>query len=153
MNAPKEKGEEHFIEFVTVLREPISRFISSFFYLRNLHSRRQVPERRLQSDTSKQNGALLMRNITIWEYLNWTIESQLDNLQTRMLSGYSPISFYPEEKYRSINKMNHNEVLELAKRNLRRMTVVGLTERLSETREFFINALNLNPSAVKEIQR
>jgi len=109
------KGGHPFLFMMTILREPISRFISSYFYY---------------------NERFAMVKMTIWEYLNWTIHRQLDNLETRMLSDATMHSFYPEEQKIAIASMNSSSLLSLAKKNLRKMVMVGLFERFNETMQF-----------------
>jgi len=121
--SPYLKDGHHFFVIMTILRNPIARFISSYFYY---------------------NERFAKEKMTIWRYLNWTICKQLDNLETRMLSGATTASFYPEERKAEIASMNSSSLLSLAKKNLRKMFVVGIFERYEETLKFIDNALGLD---------
>jgi len=122
-NNNNNRNVDRFFATMTILREPISRFISSFFFYNQWVGRRKF---------------------TIWTYLNWTIMHQLDNLQTRMLSGNTTSSLYSKETRLAISSMNATSLLSLAKKNLRKMIVVGLTENFNDTVRFLDKGLGLD---------
>ena len=91
---------------VTILRDPVDRLTSTYAYFLE-----KKPERR---------EVLLSQNISIEEFAV-SGDFILDNLQTRMLSGRNPPFGECTEK-----------MLIIAKRNLERFTLAGLTERFDE---------------------
>ena len=99
-------------EYVTVLREPVARVISSYHYI--------------LGDQSHWLHADLVRSDAPWEEFLRT-EPTVDNHQTRMISGRGG-----GELTRAPEPLDP-DALEKAKRNLERFLVVGLTERFDET--------------------
>jgi len=122
-----DKREVRFFFSMTILREPIIRFISSYFYY---------------------NERISIKRMDIWQYLEWTVRNKLDNLETRMLSGATSASFYPEEQKLAIHSLNETGLLCLAKQNLRRMIVVGLMEQFNDSLEFIDRALDLKAKGI-----
>ena len=99
-------------EYVTILRDPVERIISHYYYLLR-HPAHYLYNR----VTSEKMG--------IKEYLQAGLTKELDNGQTRLISGY-----YNRDPYGQCQR----ELLDLAKENLRNhFAVVGLAERFDET--------------------
>lgn len=97
--------------FITVLRDPISRIISHYFYVR------RFPKHYLHHDVTS-------RNLSLEEYVKNPLSEELDNGQTRLLSGVTGVPIG------GVTRM----MLEVAKENLRKyFTVVGITEKFDET--------------------
>lgn len=98
--------------YFTLLREPVERVISYYYYIR------REPLHYLHDYT-------LMQGMTLKRCIESRVSLSTDNFQTRMLSG-----FWDQGAYGGCT----HETLELAKENLReRFRVVGLTERFDET--------------------
>jgi Galactose-3-O-sulfotransferase len=100
-------------EYVTVLREPVARVVSSYHYILG------HPKHWLHTD-------LVGATDPLDEFLR--IDPTVDNHQTRMVSGRGG----GEIASRTAEPLG-SEALEEAKRNLQRFLVVGLTERFDET--------------------
>ena len=99
--------------YITILRDPVERIISHYYYV--LRS----PDHYLYKKVTSQNMSLK-------DYVCSGISTELDNGQTRLVSGLEQTVFDCE-------KCSAN-VLELAKMNLRNhFAVVGLSERFDET--------------------
>lgn len=99
-------------EYITILRNPVERIISQYYYLlRN-------PQHYLYPlVTSKKMG--------LKEYLTAGLTKELDNGQVRFISGH-----YQRDPYGKCSR----DLLETAKENLERhFAVVGLAERFDET--------------------
>jgi hypothetical protein len=98
--------------YFTLMREPIDRLVSYYYFVQRqadhyLHDYANTP------------------GMTLKRYVEDKVSLQMDNMQTRLLSGVWTDPGYGE---------CDEETLALAKRNLReRFSVVGLTERFDET--------------------
>ena len=99
-------------EYITVLREPVARVISSYHYI--------------LGDQGHWLHADLVQSDAPWEKFLQS-EPTVDNHQTRMISGRGggELARAPEPLDR--------DALDEAKRNLERFLVAGLTERFDET--------------------
>ena len=94
--------------YVTMLREPVDRVVSTYYYLRR------------REDLWAHNAAMAM---TLEEYAHGAMVQESDNMQTRILAGALG------NPGRCTQKM-----LDQAKRNIdERFVAVGLTERFDET--------------------
>lgn len=96
--------------FITLLREPINRIISHYFYVRGF------PGHYLHQDVTS-------RGLSLEEYAENPLSEELDNGQTRLISGVTGVPIG------GVNRM----MFEKAKENLRTyFSVVGVTERFDE---------------------
>jgi hypothetical protein len=100
-------------DYVTVLREPVARVVSSYNYILG------HPKHALHAELVRSSDPLET-------FLR--IDPSVDNHQTRMVSGRGGA----ELTARSPEPLGP-EALEEAKRNLERFLVVGVTERFDET--------------------
>ncbi|OKH25729.1 sulfotransferase family 2 domain-containing protein [Chroogloeocystis siderophila] len=99
--------------YITILREPVERVISQYYYI--CHN----PKHRLHAHVKGQN-------LSLSEYVSSGITTAVDNSQTRMLAAID----------KSIVKFGQTptEALDIAKQNLKiYFSVVGLTEKFDET--------------------
>jgi hypothetical protein len=111
-------GIHNYIEapytYITILRNPIQRLISYYYYMLAWPS--HFPENPIASSIQKNN-------YTIEEFIQKTKSENCDNGQTRLISGINP----------EFGKCT-SEMLEIAKKNLKNeFSVVGITERYDET--------------------
>lgn len=98
--------------YITMLREPIDRTISFFYFVR-------------QDPKHYHYDFIKTRNLSLEEYLESKISIMMDNTQVRLISGV-----WDEPRHGECT----TETLEEAKRNLREnFAVVGLTERFDES--------------------
>ena len=97
--------------YITIIRDPVDRIISHYYFVL------RTPQHYLyQKVTSK--------DMSLKDYVTSRISTELDNGQTRVLSGVESIGF----------GQCSTEMLESAKKNIREhFAVVGLTERFDET--------------------
>lgn len=110
-------------EYITVLREPIARVISMYYYIL------RRPQHRLH-DVVAGHG------IGLEEFARSCADAGIDNQQTRLISGRAR----GEVKFRDSGlggtwvapRLSRGD-LELAKRHLDEFLLVGLTERFDET--------------------
>ena len=105
-------------DYVTVVRNPIERVISEYYYM-------------------KQKGfyyqeLILKEDLSLEEYLHHPETRYLNNLQTRLISGV------PYENGDEVN----DEIYDLALKNLKEMMVVGISERFSESLALFSLVMN-----------
>jgi len=99
--------------YITMLRDPIERIISHYYYV--LRDPEHYPY--LYKKVKSQNMSL---NISLKDYVISGISTELDNGQTRLLSGMKNVDF----------GCCPREMLEIAKKNLREhFAVIGLMER------------------------
>jgi hypothetical protein len=95
-------------EYVTILREPVSRVISVYKHI-------------LKTPSHELHRRITESRIGLEEYVESGIDAgQTENSQTRQLSG---------RQFGSLER----DVLDVARSHLQRFLVVGLTERLEET--------------------
>jgi len=107
-------------EYITILREPVSRLISLYYYI-------------LETTRHYLHKELVTRKISFESFLKEGMTGEIDNNQTRRYSG---ITGAP------LRKCN-DELLESAKTNLlEKFTVFGLTERFDESLLLMKNAFN-----------
>jgi hypothetical protein len=99
-------------EYITLLREPIARVISYYYYI-------------LGHPKHWRHAELVRSGMTLNEFVRTSAERGIENDQTRMLSGRGA----GELDAGSLGR----EALDEAKRNLERFLVVGLTERFDES--------------------
>lgn len=100
-------------DYVTLLREPVARVVSSYHYVRR--------------DRRHWLHAELMRSSEPLEHF-LRVDPSIDNHQTRMISGRGG----GEINARGTESLD-SDALDEAKRNLERFLVVGVTERFDET--------------------
>jgi hypothetical protein len=101
------------VTYFTVLREPIDRVVSLYYYLR------RAPKDRLPDDQA------LAHEMTLEQYVGNRVNVGTDNLQVRMVSGV-----FCNVGYGQCTR----DMLEAAKQNLReRFAVVGLSEQFDAT--------------------
>ena len=109
---------EHFpreCAYITVLREPVSRVISSYYYIKG------DPRHWLHDE-------LVRTGMGLEEFVRTSADPGVDNEQTQLIAGVGsgglhsgrPVAVGPDE-------------LEQAKRNLERFLVVGINERFDES--------------------
>lgn len=111
-------------EYLTVLREPVARVLSTYYFIRG------NPKHWYHEELARSNMGLE-------EFVRVAGDPGVDNEQTRFLSGRGS----GEMLWRDAEGRLHGseptaigrEALEAAKRNLDRFLVVGLTERFDET--------------------
>ena len=102
----------HPCQYFTILRDPVERVISTYFYIK------QLPSHFLYN-TFKAG------NLTLKDYVEGNYSTMVDNGQTRMLAGGDG---------NILEGVCTPEMFEQAKENLRRsFVVVGLTERFDES--------------------
>jgi len=99
-------------DYITLLREPIARVISYYYYI-------------LGHAKHWRHAELVRSHITLEEFVRTSVERGIENDQTRMLSG------------RGAGELDAGtlgrKALDEAKRNLERFLVVGVTERFDES--------------------
>jgi hypothetical protein len=99
-------------EYITLLREPIARVVSYYYYI-------------LKHPKHWRHAELVRSGMGLDEFVRTSPERGVENDQTRMLSGAGA----GELDAGSLDR----KALEQAKRNLERFLVVGLTERFDES--------------------
>jgi hypothetical protein len=99
-------------EYITILREPIARVISYYYYI-------------LGHPKHWRHEELVRSGMTLEEFVRTSPERGLENDQTRMLSGRGAGELDAGDLGR--------DALDEAKKNLERFLVVGLTERFDES--------------------
>lgn len=108
-------AHEHFpqdCEYITLLREPIARVISYYYYI-------------LGHPKHWRHEELVASGVSLEEFVRDSPDRGIENEQTRILAG------------RGAGELDAGELgpdaLDEAKRNLEKFLVVGLTERFDET--------------------
>lgn len=97
--------------YITIIRDPVERIISHYYYVL------RTPRHYLYDEVTS-------KNMSLKDYVGSRITTELDNAQTRILSGIELVGFGECS----------TEILESAKKNLQEhFSVVGLTERFDET--------------------
>lgn len=98
--------------YITILRNPIERIISHYYYV-------------IQNPTHYLYQDVISQNMNLGDYVRSGLSPELDNCQTRLLSGVQePIE---------VGQCSF-ELLETAKTNLKsHFAVVGILERFDET--------------------
>jgi Galactose-3-O-sulfotransferase len=99
-------------EYITLLREPIARVVSYYYYI-------------LGHPKHWRHAELVRSGMSLDEFVRTSPERGIENDQTRMLSGRGAGELDAGSLGRS--------ALDEAKRNLERFLVVGLTERFDES--------------------
>jgi Galactose-3-O-sulfotransferase len=99
-------------DYITLLREPIARVISYYYYI-------------LEHDKHWRHAELVNSGMSLEEFVASSTERGIENDQTRMLAGRGAGDLDAESLGR--------EALEEAKCNLDRFLVVGLTEHFDES--------------------
>jgi len=109
-------GVHHYIpqqcEYITLLREPIARVVSYYYYI-------------LGHPKHWRHAELVRSGISLEEFVRTSTERGVENDQTRMLAGRGA----GELDSGSLGR----DALDEAKRNLGSFLVVGLTERFDES--------------------
>lgn len=97
--------------YITILRDPVDRIVSHYHFV-------------LRSPTHYLHDAVKSKQMTLAEYAQSALSVELDNHQTRMLAG--------TDANIGVGQCS-NEMLELAKKNLREhFSVVAIAERFDE---------------------
>lgn len=97
--------------YITILRNPVDRVISNYYYVL------RTPAHRLYHEVKS-------KRMTLKDYVRSRMNPELDNGQTRLLSGVEGRAFGECS----------TEMLEIAKKNLQQFfSVAGLSERFDET--------------------
>ena len=99
--------------YLTILRNPVERVISEYFYMKQMGFFHQ--------------SVIMDESLSLEDYLHHKDTYYLNNLQTRMLSGTS------YDMGDELNESNYKAAL----KNLQDLNAVGLTERLPETLALF----------------
>jgi len=100
------------VEYITILREPIERTISHYYYV-------------LRNPTHRHYQRVVSEKMGIREYVLGCLIKELDNGQVRLISG---------DGFQAPFGKCGRELLDQAKHNLQHsFSVVGLTERFDET--------------------
>ncbi len=117
--------------YITILREPIDRVISHYYFV----NRR--PDHYLY-ETVKS------KNLTLKQYVETKLSTELNNGQTRLLSGEMDEEKYPFGKC-------SQKMLERAKKNLKKhFSIVGIQEEFDDTLLLIQKILNWKISYIKE---
>ncbi|MDN5203108.1 sulfotransferase family 2 domain-containing protein [Fulvivirgaceae bacterium BMA10] len=114
-------------KFITMLRDPVARVISHYYYAK------KSPDHYLYNHINE-------KKLTLMEYVQEMPTIELENGQTRLISGLNvPLGACS------------NEMLEMAKKNLKmNFTAVGLMERFDESLILYKRRLNWrNPYYIK----
>lgn len=106
------------IQYITILRDPIERLISSYFYTKN-------------KKDHKLYSYIADNNLSLEEYLLTPLTKDIDNGQIRMLINTR----------RAIGKIG-NEELNLAKKNLEQQFTFGILEKWDESISIFKEKLD-----------
>jgi hypothetical protein len=99
-------------EYVTLLRDPVARVISYYYYV-------------LDHPKHWFHDELVRSNMTLEEFIRSSRDPGVDNDQTRRISGRGT--------HELMTRGQGREALDEAKRNLERFSLVGLTERFDES--------------------
>ncbi len=100
--------------YITLLREPIDRVVSHYYYVRRMSAHYLHQE-------------VISRNLSLKDYLEQKLSTELNNGQTRLLSGEMDENRYPFGTC-------PRELLDRAKNNLKEhFSVVGIQERYTDT--------------------
>lgn len=100
--------------YITILRDPVDRVISHYYYALQAGPRHYLNN--------------VIQNMSLEEYVSNEISPELDNGQTRLLSGIESVDTVTGFEQCS------TEVLESAKKNLQEhFAVVGVSDRFDET--------------------
>lgn len=98
--------------YITIMRDPIERVISHYYYI-------------LSEPSNQLHQEVISQNISLKDFLSSGICQEIDNGQTRLLSTLGASSGYSKCS---------SEMLESAKNNIQEhFTVVGLTEKFDAT--------------------
>jgi hypothetical protein len=103
------------VDYMTMFRHPVERVLSLYYHAAG----RQDPGNYLHD---RVGGA----GLSLGEFLEGRVTVEMDNLQTRMLAGWT-------DCYETGFGECTEAMLERALSNLRRLTVFGLTERFDES--------------------
>jgi Sulfotransferase family len=114
--------------YITMLREPIARAISQYYWIRQ---------------TPRAYGYKESQSMSLPDFIQSGIKKDMDNCQTRFLSGKGQSIAYGECS---------RELLEIAKKNIQeKFAVAGLLERYDETLILYKKYLGWNfPLYIKE---
>jgi hypothetical protein len=105
--------------YITVLRNPVERIISHYYYV-------------LRKPNHYLHKEVISRKLDLFGYVSEEVSSELNNGQTRAVSGAERLCVMNEHPSDSAN------VLEIAKRNIRdHFTAVGICERFNESLVLF----------------
>lgn len=112
--------------YITMLRDPIERIISFYYYV-------------LRNPDHNHYNLITSKNLSLKDYIKSGIGKQLDNGQTRLLSGIDALDI----EFGSCSE----EMLEKAKLNLEKyFAVVGIAEQFDESLLLIKSKLNWKKS-------
>ena len=113
-------------KYITMLRDPIERIISFYYYV-------------LRNPDHNHYNLIASKNLSLKDYVKSGIGKQLDNGQTRLLSGIDAL----DVEFGSCSET----ILERAKMNLKKyFAVVGITEKFNESLLLMKSKLNWKKS-------
>ncbi|HIK10103.1 MAG TPA: sulfotransferase family 2 domain-containing protein [Oscillatoriaceae cyanobacterium M33_DOE_052] len=98
--------------YITMLRDPVERVISHYYYV-------------LRKPNHYLHEKITSQNMTLLDYVNSGISTELNNGQAILLSGIDKRSGNLAER--------SDEILEKSRQNLEQMAVVGIMEQFDET--------------------
>jgi len=106
--------------YFSIMREPVSRVISHYFYvLKNPHHR--------------LHKVLVEKGYSLEEYVSSGLVGEVNNGQARLLSGIEEIQFAPYGEDKVKYGSNSRELFELAKRNIdNSFDFVGILEKYDD---------------------
>jgi len=93
--------------YIAFLREPVQRIISHYFFTKN---------------NNLINEEIIKKNLSLKEYALSNLSVEMDNAQTRQISGTDV----------PINKID-DKILDIAKQNINNYFEIGITERFDES--------------------
>ena len=124
--------------YITVLRDPVDRVISHYYFLDQV-----------ENFFDNSDSALSKDNMTLEDFVYQRKSIITDNLQTRFVSGLG----WQRNQYKNVWREVHNknfkveygdcteEMLACAKENLKNHVIFGLQSRFSESLDLFKNVL------------
>lgn len=106
-------------EYFTLLRDPIDRVISDFYYI-------------LEQPSHSRYEKVKKGSMSLYDYLKSKMSVAMSNAQTRLVAGYLSGAGDVKKEDLPFGKCTEETLLE-AEENLKEFSVVGLTERFDET--------------------
>jgi hypothetical protein len=113
-------------EYFTLLRDPIDRVISDFYYI-------------LEQPSHSRYEKVKKGKMSLYDYLRSKMSVAMANAQTRLIAGYLSGVGDVKKKDLPFGKCTE-DTLNKAEENLKDFSVVGLTERFDETLILLMNA-------------